>query len=285
VVAFYDRVHRVDARVLFSRAPRAEFLTEDKKNVVLQTLLAWRIVDPPLYLRNVGTRERAEDRLADLAVAEAGAILGRHAFSALTSTSGEAGGRRTISDEIRDSIARAARPTLGIEIGDVSLSLVALPDQNRQSVFERMKAERERLAKRYRSEGALEAKKIIAAADREKVRLGADAYSQAQTAMAEGDAEASRIFAAAFLKNPGFYGFLRTLEAYEKLLDESTTLVLPLEADAIGMIREVTKGAGESTSSSAPSALPPPPGGKRRDVDAAFIDIHPGAPADTKAPQ
>ena len=279
----FDRVTRLDGRLLFASVPRAEFLTEDKRNVVVASLLAWRIADPGLFLRRVATRGRAEERLVDAALSETGATLGRHPSTALLAPGGD--GARAIVAEIRDAVARHARATYGVELASLSLTHVALPEQNRQSVFERMKAERGRLAVRYRSEGALEAKRIVAAADREKLRIGAEAYAQAQALKAEGDAEAARIEAAAYVKNPGFYSFVRILQSYDKLLDESTTLVLPLDAAALGVLPELARsGAGaapvEPASRTSPGAEPGP-----RVPGAAALELHSGGGADAEAPR
>ena len=100
-----------------------------------------------------------------------------------------------------------------------------------------MTAERGRIAKEYRTAGELLSRKIIAEADHERSRIEADAYAQAQRLKAEGDAEASRIYAAAFSRNTAFYKFLRTLQAYDKFLDESTTLFLPANAEVLRVLR------------------------------------------------
>jgi modulator of FtsH protease HflC len=115
-----------------------------------------------------------------------------------------------------------------------------------------MKAERGRLAKRYRSEGELEAKRIIAEADRQKVRLGAEAYAGAQQIRGDGDAAAARIYASAYNQDPSFYRFLRTLQAYALILDENTTVVLPSSAEALAVLHEQTHRL-------APPAAPAPP--------------------------
>ena len=111
------------------------------------------------------------------------------------------------------------------------------PEQNREHVFERMKAERAKIAKENRSAGEVEAKRIIAEADHEKSRIESDAAGQAERIKAEADAEASRTYAAAFGQDPRFYQFLRTLQAYDKLLDDKTTVFLPADADALRMLQ------------------------------------------------
>ncbi len=204
-----DRVVRVDRRLhILSPAP-AEYLTVDKKNVVIQPLIAWRVSTPATYVTVFTDRGRAEDALADVVLGEIGALIGRYPFAALASADAAGAGQPDPLSRAHAAIADLARTRFGVEIAKLGLRQISLPEQNRRSVFERMKAERGRLAMRYRSEGDLEAKRIIAEADREKARIDAEAYAQAQRVRAEGDAEAARVYASAYGQDPGFYRFLR----------------------------------------------------------------------------
>jgi modulator of FtsH protease HflC len=233
----FDQVRRPENRLLLSTPPAAEYLSTDKKNVVLQSLIAWRVVDPAKFLTSLETRARAEERLGDVTLAETGAVLARRPFSALVFVDPDYGGQKEGRDvlipEIRRSVAAIALDAYGIEVAYIGLRHLSLPEQNRRSVFERMKAERGKIAKQYRSEGELEAKAIIARADREKVRIDAEAYADARRLRADGDAEAARIYANAFTRNPVFYRFQRTLQAYERILDESTTMILSADTEAL----------------------------------------------------
>jgi membrane protease subunit HflC len=118
-----------------------------------------------------------------------------------------------------------------------------------------MKAERAKIAKENRSAGELEAKRIIAEADHEKIRIDSQAAGQAERIKAEADAEASRTYAAAFERDPGFYQFLRTLRAYDKILDEKTTLFLPADADVLRMLHFDAQPVQVGPSPSAPGAI------------------------------
>src|SRR5882672_6127986 len=232
----FDRVVSLDKSLTFSRPGQAEYLTVDKKNVMVETLVTWRIADPERYLVTLATRTAADVRLADVLLGEAGAVLGAHPASALIAPDGNAERFRSIVAEIRARVAAFVRGTYGIEVIDVELLRLSLPEQNRAPVFERMKAERGKLAKEYRTAGELQGRKIVAQADREKSHIEAEAYAQAQRIRAEGDAEATRIYSAAFSRNPGFYKFVRTLQAYEKIMDENTTLFLPAGAEVLRVI-------------------------------------------------
>jgi membrane protease subunit HflC len=262
-----DRLVRVDRRLHFFSPAPAEYLTVDKKNVVIQPLIAWRVSAPATYATVFTDRGPAEDALADVVLSEIGALVGRYPFAALASADATGAGQSEPLSRARAAIADRARTRFGVEVAELGLRQISLPEQNRRSVFERMKAERGRLAMRYRSEGDLEAKRIIAGADREKARIDAEAYAQAQRVRAEGDAEAARVYASAYGQDPGFYRFLRTLWAYDLIIDANTVLVLPATAAALGGWHG---GAGAF-----PSA---PPNGEARAATAPAAPVTPASP-------
>ena len=129
----------------------------------------------------------------------------------------------------------------GMAVTDVRVKVLNFPEKNKLSVFQRMRAERERIARKYRSEGTEEASKIRAQADKEKKVILSQAYEEAQKLKGDGDALAIKIYADAFQKDPEFYKFLRSLEAYEKFIDEKTTVILPTDADILKYFASSTK--------------------------------------------
>jgi membrane protease subunit HflC len=173
-----DRVTRLDKRLLLSVLAPVEYLTGDKKNVVAQSVTAWRITDPERFLASLATRRSADRKLADAVVAETGSVLGRYPAAALVSASGARQYSR-LADEIAAHVGQYVRAAYGIEILDVRIPTLSLPEQNKPSVFERMKAERGKMAMQHRSLGELEARTIIAQAEREKTRIDAEAYAEA----------------------------------------------------------------------------------------------------------
>jgi modulator of FtsH protease HflC len=253
VTAPFDRIVRLDKRVLYLRAARSEYLTTDKKNIVAESLATWRIADPERFLAALATRVAAEERLSDIVLAEIGSVMGRYPASALISTDPADSRYRAILAEIGRGVADFARPAYGIEVVSVDLLRLSLPEQNREHVFDRMKAERAKIAKENRSAGELEARKITAEADREKTRIDAEAAGQAERTRAEGDAKASGTYAAAFGQDPKFYEFLRTLRAYDKFLDDKTTLFLPADTDVLRMLRFDAQPAPGERSPSEPA--------------------------------
>lgn len=240
----FDSVLRLDRRLTFSRPAPAEYLTVDKRNVVVESLATWRIGDPQRYLETLATRADADAGLGDVLLGQIGSVVGTHPAASLIAPDGNADRFQSIVSQIRERVAAYAGPTYGIEVVDVKLLHLTLPQQNREPVFERMKAERGKIAKEYRTAGELASRKIIAEADRERTRIEAEAYAKAQRFRGEGDAEASRIYAAAYGRNPRFYKFLRNLRAYEKFFDDSTTVFLPADAEVLRVLRPSGRQAG-----------------------------------------
>ena len=233
----YDQVVRIDKRLLQTWPEEAEYLSLDKKNLVVKSLITWRVADPRRFIETVVSRARADTQLSDLVLAEIGTVLGRYPFASLISTQTEQSQFVAVIDAIRDAVNAVARPAYGIEVVAIRFRQLALPDQNKRYVFERMQAERGKIAMGYRSEGEREFKKIVAAANRERTRILAEAYREAAQTKGEGEAEVIRIYAERFGQNPQFYKFLRTLKAYEKILDGNTTIFLPADADAFRMLQ------------------------------------------------
>jgi membrane protease subunit HflC len=283
-----DRVVRLDRRLLYSRPARAEYLTADKKNVVVRSLATWRIADPEHFLRTLRTRASAEERLADLVLGEIGAVLGRYPFAALVSSRESEGRFSTMVSDIAAAVAASARPAFGIDVVDVEVRKLYLPEQNRQSVFERMKAERGRMATQYRSEGERDAQALIAQADAERTRLMAEAYEQGQRIRADGEAEAIRVYAEAFGQAPEFYRFQRTLEAYRKFLDGTTTLFLPADAEVFGLLQFDRAPAGAGAGQEPAPTRKPDELAARAGEEPPAVEIDPGrsdpSPADAFGP-
>ena len=227
----FETAMRLDKRLLTFKPATTEFLSEDKKNLIIHSIVTWRIADPEQFLASVGARTSAEGRLGDIILANIGAVVGSYPASALIAPDGQRSEFQRVIAQVVAEAHDIALATYGIELVDVRLRQLSLPEQNRANVFARMQAERGKIAMRYRSEGERELKKIVAAAEREKTLLMAEAYRETERVKAEGDAEATRIYAEAFGQNRQFYKFLRTLQAYEKLLDRDTTIFFPADAE------------------------------------------------------
>jgi modulator of FtsH protease HflC len=231
-----EQARRLDRRLLSFAPGPAEYLTEDRKNLVIASLVTWRIADPVRFVGAVDSRAAAEERLADVVLTRIGAVLGAHPASALIAVEGHGPRFARVMDAILGEARGRVRGEYGIELVDVRMRQVTLPEQNRANVFARMQAERGKIAMKFRSEGEREFKKIVAEAQAETTRIQAGAYREAERLKAEGDAEAMRIYAEGSGKNASFYKFMRTLQAYEKLLDGNTTVFLPADAEVFRLL-------------------------------------------------
>lgn len=224
-IPFIQQLHVFEDRLLSSDADPRPIYTQDKKNLTVDNYARWRIVDPLQFLKSVQSVYRAQSRLDDIIYAAVREELGRRTLSEIVSEDRE---------EIMKRVTQRAREDaseLGIEILDVRMKRADLPEENKKFVFDRMRAERTRQAKEYRAEGEEAALKIRAGTDLEVVRIKSEAFEKAQLTRGKGDAEALKIYADAFQRDPKFYEFQRTLEAYEKTLNQNTTVVLPMTTD------------------------------------------------------
>ena len=224
-VPFLQAVTRYEKRLLVSDALPGEYLTADKKRLKVDHVTRWRIVDPFLFYKTVRDEAGALARLEPIVFAEFRNELASYDFADIIATEREA---------IMDAVAaRASGKALefGIELVDVRIKRADLPREVEASVFARMQAERQRIALAYRAEGEEVALKTRAEADRERTVIQAEAYEESQKLRGDGDAKAIEIYAAAFEKDPEFYDFLRTLQAYETFLGQETTLVLSSDSE------------------------------------------------------
>lgn len=238
----HQGITRLDKRLHLYNPRPSEHLTRDKKNLLVENYVSWQIEDPLLFLRTVGDRSAAEMRLHDVVWSQVSAVLGRTELSELVSTDTEQVRLGSLMSRVTEECRKVARDRYGIHIATVDIKRINLPAQNRESVFARMRAERERMAKQYRAEGEEEARKIRAEADREAEEILSTTYRQAEIIRGEGDAEATRIYGQAFSRDPDFYQMVRTLEAYRKILDEKTTAVLSAESELLKLLTEGKNG-------------------------------------------
>ncbi len=225
-------VIRLNNRLRLYTLPQAEFLTQDKKNVVTESYATWRVTDPLLFYETVKDAPGAEARLADILASELGVVLGKYALSSLVTVNPADMQLPTMMEQIRGNVDRRTGQ-YGFAVTDVRLKLITYPEANQASVFQRMRAERERIARQLRSEGAEEAAKIRAGAETEAATVRAEAQREAEAIRGAADAEAIRIYAEAYGKDEEFYRFLRTLQSYDAFIDEGTTLILPADSDLL----------------------------------------------------
>ena len=207
-----ENVKFFDKRILTYESEQLDrFITSGKKNVLVDSYIKWRIMDPSKYYVSVNGDERqAERRITQTVNDGLRAEFGKRTIQEVVS--GQRSEIMGILQERADSESRL----IGVEILDVRLRRVDLPEEVSQSVYQRMNAERKSVANELRSQGFADSEKIRAVAEKERDIIITEAYKDAQKIKGEGDASASRIYADAFSKNQDFYDFFRSLEAYRK---------------------------------------------------------------------
>ncbi len=222
-----------EKRLLDYDAAPEELLTRDKQQLVVDNYTRWRIVDPLRFYQAVRDEAGAQTRLDDIIYSNLRENFGRQAIGEIVSRKGGA-----LMEEItRRSDARARE--YGIQIVDVRIKRADLPEKNELNVFNRMRTERQRLARKYRAEGEEEARKIRSGADKEASVLVAQAEREADVRRGRGDADAVRIYAEAYGRDVGFFELLRTLDAYRKALGEGTTLLLSPDDEFFHFLRDL----------------------------------------------
>lgn len=219
-----------DDRLLEYDSPPEEILSKDKKSLIVDNYVRWKIVDPLQFLKTVQAIPTAKSRMDDIVYSELRRELGTHDMVEIITENRE---------EIMDVITKesnSATLDYGISVVDVRIRRVDLPAENEASIYARMEAERKRQANKFRSEGEEEAQKIRAATDRDKTIILADAYKEAERIRGEGDAKAVQVYARSYSSDPKFYEFVRTLDTYKKVVDDKTTLVLPSDSKLFKLV-------------------------------------------------
>ncbi|MCK9605848.1 MAG: protease modulator HflC [Methylomonas sp.] len=224
---FINNVSMFDARVLTLDAKSERFLTSEKKNVIVDSFVKWRIGDVGLFYTTVGGDEFQANLRLDQIMKDA-----------MRSEFGIRNIKQLISEdrsELRDTLLEKLSPTakkFGIELIDIRIKRIDLPPEVSSSVFQRMRAERERVAREFRSQGAESAELISAEADKQRHVIVANAQREAENVRGRGDAESAEIYAKSYGKNPEFYAFHRSLQAYQASFENTQdTLVLKPNSD------------------------------------------------------
>ncbi len=217
---FIQNVLYFDSRILDYDARPTEAFTVDKKAIVLDNYARWRIENPLQFYRTMRTVPGAQARLDDVVYSQLRALVGNYTLTEVVSTH-----RDQIMREVTTRVSNLMKG-FGVEVVDVRIKRTDLPAENQRAIFERMRAERERQAKQYRSEGIEESTRIRSDADRQKAVILAEAAKSAEILRGEGDALAARIYADAFGKSPEFYTFQRGLDVLRKSLRENSRIIL-----------------------------------------------------------
>ncbi|RPH82817.1 MAG: protease modulator HflC [Candidatus Rokuibacteriota bacterium] len=226
-VPFVQSVTFFDKRVMAADTGSAEYLTLDKKRLLIDHISRWEIVDPLQFYRTVRDERGAMARLDDIITARLRQEVAKETFKEII---------REKRDVIMDTVTAEARTLsqpFGLRVIDVRVKRADLPAEVQASVFARMQAERQRIALRYRAEGEEKGREIRAKADKEREIILAKAYQESQSLRGAGDAQATAVTGEAFGRDPAFYGFVRRLETYERVFSPETTIVLRPDSDLL----------------------------------------------------
>lgn len=218
-IPFIQSVQKLPKTVLFLNAEPEDAISQDKRTIIADYYVVWRINDALRFVRTMGTVSQALIRLDDVVFSSVRQEISRTPFDELI----------VARKELTDRIVKDASPKLtayGIDLLDVEFVRLELPQQNQQAVFDRMRSERDRIAQQERATGNAEATRIRAETDREVAVMVAEANRKAQEIMGKADAEATRIYAEAYGRDPGFYAFWIRLQTLRDGLKDKTTLVI-----------------------------------------------------------
>lgn len=237
-----QNVRYFDTRILtLDSADPERFITSEKKNVLVDSFIKWRVIDAKQFYVSVGGDEmRAQIRLNQTVNDGLRAEFGKRTVNEVVS-----GRREEIMSIIRTKADADARK-IGVQVVDVRIKRVDLPETVSENVYRRMEAERKQVANELRSTGAAEAEKIKADADKQKDVIVAQAYRDAQRVKGEGDAKAAAVYAAAYGKNAEFYAFYRSMQAYrESFKSKSDVMVLDPSADFFKYMKNPRAAGGK----------------------------------------
>jgi membrane protease subunit HflC len=252
-IPFIQTVISFDRRLLDYDAPGEEVILGDQRRLIMDSFTRFRIVDPLLFYQTVGAQETGiRGRLSSIVVSALRRVLGNEPLLAVLSSD-----RARIMTEIQRQVnAEAGR--FGVAVEDVRVRRADLPEENTQAILRRMQSERERVAREARAEGGEVAARIRAGAERERTVLLAESQAQADTLRGQGDQEAIRIFADAAQRDPEFWGFYRSMQAYREAFSEGETrLILTPDSDFFRYFRQAMPQTGSQPAAPAPAPAAP----------------------------
>ena len=253
-VPFIQSVTAFDRRLLDYDAPGEEMILGDQRRLIVDSFTRFRITNPLLFFQTVGAAEQGiRGRLAPIVSSSLRRVLAGEPLLSILSTD-----RTRIMGEIRRQVNEEAR-RFGVEVADVRIRRADFPDENTQAILARMQSERERVAREARAEGAEVAARVRANAERDRTVLLAEAEANAQILRGAGEQEAIRVFAEAFNRDPEFYQFWRTMQAYREVFSGGEQrMVLTPESDFFRYFREMPAARVPAAAPATPAPAPAP---------------------------
>jgi membrane protease subunit HflC len=243
----------IDRRLRVFDPPPREVLTGDKRNLEVASYVVWRVGEPSRFLRSAAALDAAEARLNERVSAALSNAIGRREMPALASTDPKLWQLDALTGEVLAAVAPQARDELGVEVLDVRLRRFCPPVEVRPAVFDLIRSERRQVAAMLRAEGDAEYQTLTSQAERERDAILAQADAESERIRGRGEAEATRLANDAHARDPKFYEFVRTLDAYRSILDDRATVVL---SSSSPLLKLLTQGPPEELQRS-PSPVPP----------------------------
>jgi len=234
---FIDRVNRIDKRTQCFRTLPIQLLLGDKNPIIVSCYVAWRVAEPLRFFQSLATPENAGQKLSDMVSSQLGNVLGGYTLDNVINTDEREVRLSEMERRMTESCNAKALPEYGMEVVGVGFRRINYPSIVAEAVYNRMKSERDKEAKKYRAEGAEQASKIEAETDKDASGIAARAYQEAETIKGEGDSEAMRIYAEAYGKDRNFFEFLKSMETCEKALGEKSTLILSTDSELFRHLR------------------------------------------------
>ena len=243
----------VDRRLRVFDPPPREVITGDKRNLEVTSYVAWRVADPSRFVQAAGTLDAAEARLSERVAAALSDAIGRRDLNALASVDPNSWALDRLTEDVLAAVAPRASAELGVEVVDVRLRRFNHPVEVRPAVFDLIRSERKQVATALRAEGEATYQTLTSQADRQRDAVLAAADAEAERLRGRAEAEANRILNEAHGRDPKFYQFLRTLEAYRAVLDEKSTVVL---SSSSPLLRLLTEGPDDDLTAARPAGPP-----------------------------
>lgn len=224
---FIQKAHRYTSMLLTYDTQADEVFTRDKKKLLLDNNAQWRIENPALFMNSIGTMSSAHQRIDEYIYSRMREEIGRIEAKQLVADKEYVEGMLT---SVKDYVHSQMSP-YGIAVVDIRIKRTEYPDETKPSIYEQMRSERQAVATQYRADGQSEARRILAEANKKATIVEAQAYETAEKTKGEGDGEALKIYAEAYNTDIEFYSFWRTLQTYEKIIDEDTTIFIQPDSD------------------------------------------------------
>ncbi len=246
-----DTVVSIDMRMHMLDQESGEYLTKDKKNLLVDSFLIWSVSDPLKFYKTVGSRAGAGARLDEIMRAVVGDVLSSYDFADILNVENSESGLQRIAADLKAATSTRASSNMGVEIHSAVIKRLNFPDQNKRAVFARMESERQKISRGIRAEGKEEFDKIKAETDRKESEMLAEARRQATEIRGNADAEAAKIYSDAYDADPELYQFLRSLRALESSLSKDSLIILPSDHALLNVMRNppstgTSAGAGNN---------------------------------------